>query len=66
MSRLANEYVRKEPIAFDVNGAAQALSASPTSVRRLIASGKLQAKQFRPGGKWYVPADSIRRMLAEK
>ena len=55
----------KEPIALDIKSTAQALTMSPMTVRRLIASGKLRAKQFRPGGKWYIPADSIRKVLAD-
>src|SRR4051812_848799 len=44
--------------------AALALGVSPDSVRRLCASGAIQA-ELTQGGQWRVPAEEVERLKAE-
>lgn len=43
--------------------AAEILSASITTIRRAVRSGKLKSYQLNDGGKVYIPMEEIERMV---
>lgn len=57
------------PLAYSVQGAAEALGVSPSHVNRLIAKGHIKAKSTdrdadgNPTGKRLIPAESLRAYL---
>jgi excisionase family DNA binding protein len=56
--------VTEQTLVLDVPRAAQQLGVSPLTVRRYLASGKMQGFRLPGGSLWRIPASELERLTS--